>query len=75
MDNWSIPSIDMQLCISCGLCVEYCPTQAVTMVAQRPVITAPQRCSYCGLCEESCPENAIALSFEIVQRPPVNRAS
>jgi formate hydrogenlyase subunit 6/NADH:ubiquinone oxidoreductase subunit I len=45
------------------------------MVAQRPVITAPQRCSYCGLCEESCPENAIALSFEIVQRPPANQAS
>jgi formate hydrogenlyase subunit 6/NADH:ubiquinone oxidoreductase subunit I len=70
LDNWSIPSIDMARCTGCGLCVEYCPTQAVTMIEQRPAITEPRRCSYCGLCEESCPENAITLTFEIVPRLP-----
>ncbi|MCD4671723.1 MAG: 4Fe-4S binding protein [Anaerolineaceae bacterium] len=74
MDNWSIPSIDMERCTGCGLCVEYCPTKAVTMVHQQPVIHEPRLCTYCGLCEDSCPEDAITLLFEIVPRPPANQA-
>jgi formate hydrogenlyase subunit 6/NADH:ubiquinone oxidoreductase subunit I len=64
----------MERCTACGLCVEYCPTQAVAMIEQRPVITKPRRCSYCGLCEESCPEDAISLTFEIVPRLPEDQA-
>jgi formate hydrogenlyase subunit 6/NADH:ubiquinone oxidoreductase subunit I len=32
MDDRVLPTIDLALCTSCGLCVERCPTQAVEMV-------------------------------------------
>jgi formate hydrogenlyase subunit 6/NADH:ubiquinone oxidoreductase subunit I len=66
MDNWALPTIDQERCTGCGLCVEYCPSHAVELVACRPVITAPERCAYCGTCEETCPAGAIALAYEIV---------
>jgi NAD-dependent dihydropyrimidine dehydrogenase PreA subunit len=69
MDKWSLPTIDMELCNGCGLCVTYCPVSAVALVDGRPVITHPEDCAYCGLCEESCPQDAISLHYEIVLRP------
>lgn len=65
MSEWALPTIDMAQCTGCGLCVEYCPTQAVELREQLPAILRPQDCSYCGLCEETCPVGAIALSYEI----------
>ena len=66
MEDWSLPTIDMVLCNGCGLCITYCPANAVELINSRPVITRPLDCAYCGLCEESCPQNAIALQYEIV---------
>ena len=73
MDNWSIPIIDQERCTGCGMCVEYCPTNAVTMIDRQPVIHKPRLCAYCGLCEDSCPEDAITLLYEIAPRPPSNQ--
>jgi ferredoxin len=64
-----LPSIDLNRCTGCGLCVERCPTGAVEMVGQRPVIARPLDCAYCGLCEEMCPVEAIALAYEITSQP------
>ena len=69
-----LPTIDMERCTSCGLCIERCPTSAVEMIETRPVIVRPQDCAYCGICEEMCPEEAIALVYEIVLPPPPNRS-
>jgi formate hydrogenlyase subunit 6/NADH:ubiquinone oxidoreductase subunit I len=67
VDESVLPSIDLNRCTGCGLCVEYCPTNAVEMVASRPAIVRPPDCAYCGLCEEICPVEAIALAYEIVR--------
>ena len=61
-----VPTIDLERCTGCGLCVEYCPTAAAKMVDERPMITRPQACSYCGICEDMCPAGAVALVYEIV---------
>ncbi len=68
MDLW-LPTIDLERCTGCGHCVTYCPTQAVELLAGRPVIVRPADCSYCGLCEELCPEDAITLAYEFVVAP------
>ena len=68
MDDWVLPTINLERCTGCGLCVEYCPTSAVDMVGPQPVITRPQDCAYCGMCEEMCPAGAIELTYEIVRR-------
>lgn len=73
MDDWSLPSIDMARCTRCGLCVEYCPTHAVTMVKDTLQITSPRSCSYCGLCEDLCPEDAIVLSYIIMPYSVVSK--
>jgi len=65
VDNWALPVIREERCTGCGLCVDYCPTDAVEMIDMRPVITHPQDCAYCGVCEEMCSAGAIELVYEI----------
>jgi 2-oxoglutarate ferredoxin oxidoreductase subunit delta len=72
MDDWLLPTIDLDRCDGCGRCVEYCPTKAVELTAKgRPLIVRPRDCAYCGMCEESCPEGCIALVYEIVTPCPM----
>jgi len=74
VDDRALPTINLDRCTSCGLCVEYCPTDAVEMAIVRPTghkpaIVRPQSCAYCGLCVEMCPVGAITLAYEIVLPP------
>jgi 2-oxoglutarate ferredoxin oxidoreductase subunit delta len=67
VDQRVLPTIDLNICTGCGLCVDQCPTHAVEMSdVRRPEIVRPEDCAYCGLCEEMCPVGAIALEYEIV---------
>ena len=61
-----LPTIDLERCTRCGLCIATCPTGAVELVQGRPVIVRAHDCAYCGLCEDMCPAGAIALVYEIV---------
>jgi len=45
-------------CISCGVCAEECPVQAISEGADRCVIDAAQ-CTDCGACAGACPNEAI----------------
>lgn len=50
-------------CKGCGLCVEICPRQAVTINKSGKVeLTDPDKCTSCGLCELVCPDFAIIVS-------------
>lgn len=44
-------------CISCGACVDTCPTGAITM-EDKAVVDAAS-CVDCGACEGVCPTGAI----------------
>lgn len=61
-----LPQIDLELCNGCGTCVDTCPSRAVVLIDERPVIVHPEDCDYCGDCEDLCPEGAISLPYEIV---------
>lgn len=69
MDEWVLPEINSNRCTGCGLCVTYCPTKAVALLENRPVITRPLDCAYCGICEDMCPEDAVRLVY-IIGPPP-----
>jgi MinD superfamily P-loop ATPase len=60
-----VPHINLQRCTSCGRCAELCPTHAVEMVHNQPVIVRPEACTYCEICESYCPEGAIERPFTI----------
>lgn len=61
-----VPQINLDLCDGCGICVDNCPSQAVSLIDGWPVIVRPEDCAYCGDCENLCPQGAIGLPYEVV---------
>jgi len=53
--------IDQGLCTGCGVCVERCPTDAITLNAEGVAERDEASCVGCGLCARFCPEQAVSL--------------
>jgi ferredoxin len=65
-----ISSVDEELCIACGTCIERCKFDAIT-VDDFAQIT-PEKCVGCGLCAVTCPEDAISMKrVEREKIPPL----
>lgn len=55
-------SIVTERCNGCRLCVNKCPTQAISFVAKKtPVIIDQDRCNRCGICRDTCKLDAVAV--------------
>ena len=68
-----LPQVDESLCTLCGLCVEACGCNAVTLGERGPVFGCADACdawakgcSSCCSCEDVCPTGAISCGFSIV---------
>ena len=55
------PEVFENTCISCGLCVDACPQDAMTLVGGKAVIDM-DKCTACGECVTVCPVSAITDS-------------
>ncbi|NOQ22366.1 MAG: 4Fe-4S dicluster domain-containing protein [Candidatus Aegiribacteria sp.] len=55
------PEVFANTCISCGLCVEACPQDAMSLIDGKAVIDL-SKCTACGECVKVCPVNAITDS-------------
>lgn len=63
--------LDPDLCILCGLCVDVCPTDCITIVradrvdvgseGQSALLLGEDRCIRCGLCVNRCPPGALSM--------------
>jgi heterodisulfide reductase subunit A-like polyferredoxin len=58
-----VNQVDPVVCSACGLCIEACPFDALSM-ADQAVVDAV-RCVGCGVCVLNCPDEAMGL----VRRP------
>ena len=58
-------AIDKEKCTCCGLCVDICPEQAISM--NDAVTIESSKCTGCGSCVNECLTEAISLS-NAVQR-------
>jgi len=53
--------IDNELCTGCGLCIEVCPSDTITMKDNKAVVTGLESLN-CGHCAAICPTGAITIS-------------
>ena len=60
-----VATVDRELCIGCGLCVERCQFDAIEgdmEEGMRIAVIDPERCYGCGLCRKACASGAISLA-------------
>ncbi len=53
---------DAETCQSCGICVNKCPVNALTLENDK-IIVDSNKCIVCGECESICPVNAIKIKL------------
>jgi 2-oxoglutarate ferredoxin oxidoreductase subunit delta len=53
-------TINTGWCKGCGICVAFCPKQALGLVGEKAVHN-PETCILCGMCELYCPDLAISI--------------
>ncbi len=54
------------LCIGCGLCIESCPREAISVQFGQARIDQV-RCNRCGICLDVCPQGAIIEMVPVSQ--------
>ncbi len=65
---------DHEICQSCGVCVNKCPTDALSLEDDK-IIVDNEKCILCGECEAICPVDAIRLKLNktILQYNPLEK--
>ena len=53
--------VDAEKCTGCGVCVEGCPVEAISLKKDKAVIDE-NTCIECGLCVDECPTDAIRFA-------------
>jgi len=53
-------SVDKDKCTGCGLCVEACPVEAISLENDKAKIDE-DTCVDCGACASECPNEAISV--------------
>jgi Pyruvate/2-oxoacid:ferredoxin oxidoreductase delta subunit len=55
------PKVDMNICVSCGTCIERCPSGARKMNVKNFPEVDLDRCFGCAVCATGCPSNATVM--------------
>ncbi len=56
------PQPDHLICTGCGLCVKWCPTDAISLIKKKAVIDS-SKCTGCAECVVTCRFDAIKISW------------
>lgn len=58
-----MPWIDSDKCTGCGVCVEKCPVETISMENEKAKINM-ENCIHCGTCHDVCPQEAVRHDSE-----------
>ncbi len=58
------PVMDKETCINCGVCMGYCPVNAI-YAEGREIRISYDYCKGCGICAVECPKQAINMEQEV----------
>jgi diguanylate cyclase (GGDEF)-like protein len=60
-------AIDAELCVACLACVRVCPTDAIAVAGDEPLLlqVVDDPCIRCGQCLPACPHGAVKVNGEI----------
>ena len=59
--TYYVSVIDQADCTGCGICVDRCPTEAISLNEKERAERDESACFGCGVCARFCPEEAISL--------------
>jgi len=59
--TYHLSMIDEDACTGCGICLEWCPTDAIVLSEEELAVRDENACFGCGVCARFCPEEAISL--------------
>lgn len=57
------PKVDINLCVGCGDCVQWCPSSAISLENKKATFNAT-RCIGCGECLTICTQGAIDIQWD-----------
>lgn len=60
-----MPWIDEESCTGCGICVDECPVDAISMKIEEAEINMAE-CIRCGVCHDVCPQESVRHDSEKV---------
>ena len=66
-------TVDKEKCTGCGLCVEVCSVEAISLSPQKEIKIEKERCLECGACEDECPNGAITVRFAHIAHTMADR--
>lgn len=55
------PVMDKEKCVACGMCMAYCPVNAIVADGDKAFQTTYDYCKGCGICAVECPKKAIDM--------------
>jgi uncharacterized Fe-S center protein len=58
------PYVKKKDCVKCGICISWCPADAIQMTEESSVIL-DDKCIGCGQCIMVCPKNAVNLKWDM----------
>jgi len=63
-----MPWVDEDLCVGCGVCVDDCPVEAITLQEDQKAIINEDECIRCGRCHDICPQEAVRHDSERIPK-------
>jgi len=69
----SFPHLNVEKCVSCGICSKICKENAIFWIKGKEPIIFEDLCSGCGACWIVCPEKAIEKKQKVVGKTFINK--